>query len=178
MDEIMTQVRDAVRFLCEKGNLAPGALIVLGASTSEIGGGVIGKSGSPELGEAVIRGALAACDEHDVYLAVQCCEHLNRALVLEDAARRARNLPRVMVVPQPTAGGSCAAAAFRLMQNPTVVESIQADAGLDIGDTLIGMHLMPVAVPVRPESKTIGQARLVMAVTRPKYIGGPRARYE
>jgi len=176
-EEITRQVHDAVRFLLEGGRVAPGGLVVLGCSTSEIGGGAIGKAGSIEVGRAVVRGALDACAEGAVSLAVQCCEHLNRALVLEREAAALRGYAPVFAVPHPHAGGSAASAAFRMLKDPVLVEAVSADAGLDIGDTLIGMHLRPVAVPLRPPRPAVGKARLVMAFTRPKYIGGPRARY-
>lgn len=177
MDEITGQVLEAFAFLIRHGHVSPGALVVLGCSTSEIGGGRIGKSGSPELGQTVARAALSACAAHGVVLAAQCCEHLNRALILPREAAFAHGLVPVSAVPCPTAGGACASAVYRLLHDPVAVESIQADAGIDIGDTLIGMHLKPVAVPLRPESLTIGHAHVTMAFSRPKYIGGPRARY-
>ena len=175
--EIRTQVTEAVAFLCAQGGLEPGALVVLGCSTSEICGGHIGRAGSPELGMAVAGGAMEACRLCGVSLAVQCCEHLNRALVLPRAAARLRGYAPVSAVPHPHAGGSAAAAAFQILEDPVLVEAVAAEAGLDIGDTLIGMHLRPVAVPLRATRKAIGQAHLTMAYTRPKYIGGPRAQY-
>lgn len=177
MEQIDKQIQQAFAFLMEEANIKAGALIVLGCSTSEIGGGRIGKAGSPELGNAVVCAALSAVNARGVSLAVQCCEHLNRALVIEAEEAAARGLARVMAVPHPTAGGSCAAAAYRLFKAPVLVETISADAGVDIGDTLIGMHLRPVAVPVRGEMNSVGLAHLVMAYSRPKYIGGPRALY-
>ena len=177
MSEIARQVADAFEFLIAEGRLPPGALIVLGCSTSEIAGGHIGKSGSPAIGQDVVHGALSACRAHDVDLSVQCCEHLNRALVLEKEAAARRGYPTVSVVPHSAAGGSSAEAAYRLFENPVLVEAVSADGAIDIGDTLIGMHLRPVAVPLRPALKQIGSAHVTMAFSRPKYIGGPRARY-
>lgn len=177
MEEIYAQVREAVRFVCRQGHVQPGSLFVLGCSTSEIAGGLIGKAGSPQLGYEVARGAWEACEEAGVALAVQCCEHLNRALVLPRQAALSRGYAPVAVVPHPHAGGSCAAAMYRLLPDPVVVEAVEAEAGLDIGETLIGMHLRPVAVPLRPETPLLGQARVTMAYTRPKFIGGSRARY-
>ncbi len=177
VDEIAFQVENAVHFLCKEGHIGAGNLIALGCSTSEIGGGKIGKSGSPELGAIVVRAALKACAMHQVVLAVQCCEHLNRALVLPEFTAETKGYPKVTAIPYPHAGGSCAAAAWRILPNPALVEWIRADAGIDIGDTLIGMHLKPVAVPLRPPNPWIGKARLVAAFTRPKYIGGPRTHY-
>lgn len=175
--EIGRQVFDAVQYLITQGHVAPGSLVVLGCSTSEISGGHIGKSGSPELGTTVVRAAMDACRSLGTTLAVQCCEHLNRALVMPRDAAAARGYAPVSAVPYPSAGGSAASAAYRLLPDPVLVESIQADAGLDIGDTLIGMHLKAVAVPLRAPCSAIGQAHLVMAFTRPKYIGGPRTHY-
>ena len=170
-------VFDAVQFLCIQGHVAPGSLVVMGCSTSEVAGGHIGKSGSPELGKMLVRGAMDAAASLGITLAVQCCEHLNRALVVPREAALARGYVPVSAVPYPHAGGSAAAAYYRLLHDPVVVESIQAEAGLDIGDTFIGMHLKPVAVPLRPQEPSIGKAHLTMAFARPKYIGGPRTQY-
>lgn len=170
-------VFNAVRFLCGEGHIAEGSLVVLGCSTSEIGGGHIGKSGSPEIGQIVVRGALDAVNTFGASLAVQCCEHLNRALVLPRDVARLHGWPPVSAVPHPHAGGSAASAYYRMLPDAALVEAIQADAGLDIGDTLIGMHLKPVAVPLRYAGAPIGGAHLTMAFTRPKYIGGPRTQY-
>lgn len=169
-------VFDAVSFLCREGRLQAGALIVLGCSTSEIDGGHIGRNGSPEVGSAVARSALDAAKAFGVTLAAQCCEHLNRALVLPRDAALARGYAPVSAVPHPHAGGSMAAAVYRLLSDPVVVEAISADAGLDIGDTLIGMHIKPVAVPLRYPG-AVGKAHLTMAYARPKYIGGSRTHY-
>lgn len=177
MDAVQKSVYDAVSYLLSEGHVQKNGLVVLGCSTSEIGGGHIGKSGSYDVGKAVFLGAEEACRLAGVFLAVQCCEHLNRALVLPREAALARGYTPVMAVPYPHAGGSCASAAYRLQPDPVVTESIQADAGLDIGNTLIGMHLKTVAVPLRPPMRQIGKAPLVMAFTRPKYIGGPRTHY-
>lgn len=177
MAALGAEVFEAVRFLLDKGGLGAGALVVLGCSTSEIAGGHIGKSGSPELGKAIVRGAMDACHAAGAELAVQCCEHLNRALVLPRDTAAVRGYAPVSAIPYPHAGGSAASAYYRLLRDPVVVEAIAADAGLDIGDTLIGMHLKAVAVPLRPQSQMIGAAHLVMAFTRPKYIGGPRTQY-
>lgn len=170
------RVFEAVRFLAS-GRVAPGGLVVLGCSTSEVLGSHIGKAGSEALGTVLARGAMDAANALGVTLCVQCCEHLNRALVLPREAAAARGLAPVSAVPHPRAGGSAASAYYRLLKDPVLVEAVQADAGLDIGETLIGMHLRPVAVPLRPEAPFIGAARLTMAYTRPRYIGGERARY-
>lgn len=178
MKTIQEQVSEAFAYLFSQSALKPGSLVVLGCSTSEVGGSRIGKAGSPDLGQTIASAALDACQRAGVHLAVQCCEHLNRALVISKDVAEARGYASVFAVPHPTAGGSCGSAAYRLLgEDATVVETISAEAGVDIGDTFIGMHLRPVAVPVRPPFQTIGLAHLTMAYTRPKYIGGPRAQY-
>ncbi len=151
--------------------------LVVGCSSSEIVGGRIGHMSSPETGKAVAEGVLAACRAAGCEAAFQCCEHLNRALVVERATARRLGLEEVWVVPRPKAGGSLASAAWKLMEDPVCVEFIRADAGLDIGETLIGMHLRAVAVPVRLSVREIGSARVAAARTRPKLVGGERARY-
>lgn len=177
MDSIAAQVETAISALFEAHHPSENDLFVIGCSTSEIAGKPIGKAGSIEIGNQVVQGALSACEKARVALCVQCCEHLNRALVIPSSIAVARQYPQVRAVPHPTAGGSCAAAAWRLFQAPALVEFVQAEAGMDIGDTLIGMHLRPVAVPVRPVVAEIGQAHVTMAYTRPKFIGGSRAKY-
>ena len=170
------QAYDAASELCEKAGLKSGQILVVGCSTSEILGDRIGSNSNPEAAEAVFDGIFAALRERGIFLAAQCCEHLNRALVTERAA--AEGFEIVNAVPQPKAGGSFAAAAYRRFADPVVLEEIRADAGLDIGDTLIGMHLKKVAVPVRLSLSRIGEAHLAAARTRPKYIGGERAVYD
>lgn len=179
MDAVYEQVRAALRELLEmdRRDLRRVRLLAVGCSTSEIAGGVIGHASAPELGREVAQAVLDECAERGIVPAFQCCEHLNRALAIEREAVERLNLVEVCAVPWPKAGGSCASAAYRLMKEPVLVESIQADAGIDIGDTLIGMHLKSVAVPVRLSVDRIGQANLVCARTRPKLIGGERARY-
>ena len=162
--------------LCAKAGLKEGQLLVVGCSTSEILGDRIGSNSNADAAQAVFEGITAALRERGVFLAAQCCEHLNRAIVVERAASQGRDI--VNAVPQPKAGGSFAAAAYRNFTDPVVVEEISADAGLDIGDTLIGMHLKKVAVPVRLENSGIGMAHIAAARTRPKYIGGSRAVYD
>ena len=152
-------------------------LFVVGCSTSEVTGGKIGTTSSPETAQAVFAGIYRASQERGVYLAAQCCEHLNRALILETEAAECYGYDEVNVVPQPKAGGSFATAAFQAFKEPVAVEHIKAHAGMDIGDTLIGMHLKDVAVPVRISRKTIGEAHVVCARTRAKFIGGSRAIY-
>lgn len=158
--------------------LKPEDLFVVGCSTSEILGSKIGSQSTPEAAQAVFEGIYQATNEHGVYLAAQCCEHLNRALIIEQAAARRYGLEEVNAVPQPKAGGSFATAAWAAFKSPTTVEHIRAHAGMDIGDTLIGMHLKDVAVPVRIQQKQIGQAHVVCARTRAKFIGGSRAIYD
>ena len=177
MREAAARMREATGFLIDQAALSPGSLMVLGCSTSEVAGGVIGKNPSPELGAELAAAFREACAEHGVHGAVQCCEHLNRALVIQRDQAAARGLEIVFAVPYPKAGGSCAAAMYRQLSDPVLVSAIQADAGIDVGDTLIGMHLRPVAVPVRGSIAEIGAARLVMAYSRPRLIGGERAKY-
>ncbi|RYL94008.1 TIGR01440 family protein [Sporolactobacillus sp. THM19-2] len=152
-------------------------LLVLGCSTSEVRGNRIGTSGSPEIAAAIYQAIKTCHDRTGVHFAFQCCEHLNRALVLDREVAEQRHFDPVTVRPIPHAGGSMAAYAWEHLSHPVVVEFIRADGGLDIGDTLIGMHLKHVAVPVRSQVRQIGEAHLVMARTRPKLIGGERAVY-
>lgn len=168
----------AAKEVLEAAKLKAGALFVVGCSTSEVGGAGIGTFSSPELAEAVFGGIYQAAQEASVYLAAQCCEHLNRALILEKEAADRYGYEIVNVVPQPKAGGSFATAAYKAFEHPAAVEHIKAHAGMDIGDTLIGMHLRDVAVPLRIRTKQIGDAHVVCARTRPKYIGGGRAAYD
>ncbi len=156
--------------------LEPGDLVVLGLSTSEVAGACIGAAPAPKAGEEIVREVLEALRARNIDLAVQCCEHLNRALVIEKKAARARGLEIVSVAPYPDAGGSAATAAYALMDGPVVVECAHAQAGIDIGVTMIGMHIAAVAVPVRTGC-IIGAARVDFAYARPKLIGGERAKY-
>ena len=178
----MTMIGDeayrAAKELLEIAGLKKGDLFVVGCSTSEVGGAEIGSFSSPELAEMVFGGIYQATEEAEVYLVAQCCEHLNRALVLEREAAQRYGYEAVNVIPQPKAGGSFATAAYKAFEHPVAVEHIKAHAGMDIGDTLIGMHLRDVAVPVRIRTKEIGDAHVVCARTRPKYIGGERAVYD
>ncbi len=170
------QARLAAIEIIEKAGLVSGAILVIGCSTSEIVGERIGTSSTPEVAKEVFEGLYDAARDRGIYLAVQCCEHLNRAIVTERAA--AQGLETVNAVPQPKAGGSMATCAYSAFENPVVVEEIRADAGLDIGFTLIGMHLKRVAVPVRLVNNTIGEATVIAARTRPRFIGGARAVYD
>lgn len=177
-EEITNQARAVVTELLEQANLKPGSLLVVGCSSSEIIGKHIGKGSSMEAAQAAFGGIYPILQEKGIDLAVQCCEHLNRALILEQEAAEKRGYEIVNVMPQPHAGGSFAITAWNAFRNPVAVEFIRADAGIDIGGTLIGMHLRHVAVPVRTSLSRIGQAIVLCARTRPKYIGGPRAVYQ
>jgi len=178
LEKIKKQARDAVQELFEISNVKDGQVLVVGCSSSEIIGEKIGSNSSPEVADSVFDAIYEAAKEKGVYLALQCCEHLNRALITEEELAVKMGLEIVSVLPKPNAGGSFATAAYKKLKNPVAVEYIKADLGLDIGLTMIGMHLKSVAVPVRLSVKKIGEAVLVAARTRPKYIGGPRANYE
>ncbi|MBQ1202336.1 MAG: TIGR01440 family protein [Clostridia bacterium] len=178
LQEITRQAKQAVTELLESARLQAGDILVVGCSSSEVLGERIGTASSMDAAGAVLDGVLPVLQQHGVYLAAQCCEHLNRAIIVEAAAAKERGLSPVNVLPQPKAGGSLATTAWQRMENPVAVESIQAEAGIDIGGTLIGMHLKPVAVPVRLTVRQIGQAPLLCARTRPKFIGGSRAVYD
>lgn len=156
----------------------PGQLLVVGCSTSEVIGEKIGTAGTFEVAEMIFRRLQQFAEKTGVKLAFQCCEHLNRALVVERKVAAERGLDEVTVIPVRTAGGAMATYAFEKLADAVVVESIKAEAGIDIGNTLIGMHLKPVAVPVRVSQKTVGHAHVTLAKTRPKLIGGARAVYE
>ena len=175
--EINRILNEAVGALMDAGHLESGSVIVLGCSTSEITGARIGKGSVPELGEIVAEAMLAACKGHGVHAAFQCCEHLNRALILEREAAEKYGWEEVCVVPRPHAGGSWATTCWKNFKDPVAVEEIRANAGMDIGGTLIGMHLKRVAVPVRLSLNKIGEANILCSYTRPKLIGGERARY-
>ncbi len=172
---IQAQTKQVVLELLEQAHLQAGDILVVGCSSSEIVGEVIGKNSSYEAAQAVVDALLPLCKEKGIFLAGQCCEHLNRAIIIEKAAVKKEDI--VCVKPQPKAGGSFATALWEALEQPVAVEQIRADAGIDIGDTLIGMHLHAVAVPVRVSQTTIGKAHIVCARTRPKYIGGSRAHY-
>ena len=173
---IKEQCRAAVNEILEKAKLKKGDIFVVGCSTSEVSGCKIGTNSDPDLAKEIFDGIYGELCEKGVYLAVQCCEHLNRAIVIERAAVKDAEI--VNVVPQKKAGGSLATVAYGNFKDPIVVEEIKADAGMDIGDTLIGMHLKKVAVPVRIATNKIGKANVVCARVRPKFIGGIRAIYD
>lgn len=173
------QLEAYLRYLQEAASLRPGMVVVLGCSTSEVAGGHIGKASVPELGDALAETMIAVCGELGLCPVFQCCEHLNRALVMEQALLDRLRLTQVNVMPVPKAGGSVGAAAYKRLTAPAVASSIQADAAIDVGDTLVGMHVRPVAVPLRMgegECK-VGQAHVVMAYSRLPFIGGNRAQY-
>lgn len=174
-EQLAAQARSAMTELCDIAKIQPGQIVVVGCSTSEIVGAKIGTDSNVEVAEVVFQALYDVLNERGAYMAAQCCEHLNRAIIVERAA--VPNAEIVNVVPQPKAGGSMATTAYRRFHDPVAVEEIRADAGLDIGGTLIGMHLKRVAVPVRLSTKQIGEALLLAARTRPKFIGGVRAIY-
>lgn len=176
--EITEQAACAARELLAEAGLSAGDLFVVGCSSSEVAGRKIGTFSSSEVAEAVLAGIYPALQEQGIYLAAQCCEHLNRALIVEREAARRYGLECVNVVPQPKAGGSFATAAYAAFAHPVAVEQIAAHAGMDIGSTLIGMHLRRVAVPVRIATGRIGEAPVVCARTRLKFVGGARAHYD
>lgn len=177
-EDITVQARTVVTELLDQAQLKAGALFVVGCSSSEMVGERIGKGSSMDAAQAAFRGIYPVLQERGIHLAVQCCEHLNRALIMERAAAERKGYEIVNVMPQPHAGGSFAVTAWNAFEDPVAVETIQADAGMDIGGTLIGMHLRRVAVPVRTSLNHIGEAIVLCARTRPKYIGGPRAMYQ
>ena len=176
-EEIRKNAAIAVKELVEVANLKSGDVLVVGCSSSEIVGGKIGKNSSVEAAEAVFGEIYPILKEKGIYLAAQCCEHLNRAVIIEEECARARGYEIVSVIPQPKAGGSFSTTAYKNFSSPVAVEEIRAEAGIDIGGTLIGMHLKRVAVPVRLSVKKIGEADIICARTRPKFIGGCRAVY-
>ncbi len=174
---ITDEAKKAISELIEVSKLKSGELLVVGCSSSEIVGGVIGKNSSIEAAEDVFNGIYPVLKSKNIHLAAQCCEHLNRALILEKDTAQKFGYEIVNVYPQPKAGGSFATTAWNNFSDPVAVEHIKADAGIDIGNTLIGMHIKDVAVPVRLSVTKIGNAPIVCARTRPKFIGGERAHY-
>ncbi len=174
---IARQAAQAVTELLEQANLKPGQILVVGCSSSEVVGGHIGKNSSMEAAAAIYNAIAPILKEKGIYLAAQCCEHLNRAIILEAEAAEKYGYEPVSVCPWPHAGGSWATTCWQHFVEPVAVEEIKAHAGLDIGGTLIGMHLRRVAVPVRLSLDHIGQAHILCARTRPKLIGGERAHY-
>ena len=177
LQEIAKQTEQILTALLNAHPMAKGAVFVIGCSSSEVTGGRIGKDSSAEIGQTIFATAHRILSECGIFLACQCCEHLNRALVVEAECAERYGYEPVSVVPWLHGGGSFATAAYGSFAHPVVVEHIKASAGLDIGDTLIGMHLKDVAVPIHPTPNQIGAAHVVAAFCRPKLIGGERARY-
>ena len=177
MEEIENQAKQVILELIEAVRLKKGDLLVIGCSSSEIVGCCIGKNSSLEAARAVFRGIYPMLQGKGIRLAAQCCEHLNRALIVEEETAEHFGYEIVNVMPQPKAGGSFATTVWENFSHPVAVEHIKASAGLDIGDTLIGMHLKDVAVPVRLSVNSIGKAHITCARTRPRFIGGERAHY-
>jgi uncharacterized protein (TIGR01440 family) len=179
MEGLRQQARKAIEEFLELFPMPEGSLFVLGGSTSEVLGAKVGTRPSLEAAEAILEGLLPPLMEQGVFVAVQGCEHLNRALVVEREALRAYGLEEVTVFPHPKAGGALATAAFLRFRDPVMVESLKAQAhgGMDIGGVLIGMHLRPVAVPLRLSVGKLGEAILLAAKTRPRLVGGARAVY-
>lgn len=178
LEVLENQLRTVVTELLAAAQLKPKQILVIGTSTSEVLGEKIGTAGNEQVAEIIYRVVKEAQAATGFQLAFQCCEHLNRALVVERETADHYRLEEVSVIPVPKAGGSMAAYAYRQMQEPVMAESIRAHAGIDIGDTFIGMHLRPVAVPVRPSIRQIGFGHVTMALTRPRLVGGSRAVYE
>lgn len=175
---IKNQAQHAVNELFEIAGANKGQVLIVGCSSSEIIGSKIGSDSNPEVAAQVFDAIYTSAIEKGVEVAAQCCEHLNRAIIVENETAQRLGLEIVNVMPQPKAGGSFATAAYNRFKNPVAVEYIKADLGLDIGLTMIGMHLKHVAVPVRLSVKKIGEATIAAARTRAKYIGGPRAHYK
>ena len=173
---IYDETKAVITELCEAAKLKAGDIVVVGCSTSEVVGSRIGTNSNFDVAGEIFKALYEYAQSKGIYLAIQCCEHLNRAIIIEKAAVPFAEY--VNVVPQPKAGGSLATQAYHNFIEPVALEEIKADAGLDIGLTLIGMHLKKVAVPLRLENKTIGEATVVAARTRPKFIGGVRAIYD
>ena len=176
LSEVSAQLEKIITGLLDSHPQKKGSVFVIGCSTSEVTGGSIGKNSSEETGKTIFETANRILSSKGIFLACQCCEHLNRAIITERAAVPGAEI--VNVVPQPKAGGSLATQVYAALKEPVALEEIKADAGLDIGLTLIGMHLKKVTVPVRLENHTIGAAMVVAARTRPKFIGGARAMYD
>ncbi len=176
MNDIFNQAYACATEIIETAKLSKGDVLVVGCSTSEVSGSKIGTDSSPETAQKLFDGIKKAADENGIYIAAQCCEHLNRAIIIEKDA--VKNAEYCNVVPQPKAGGSFATAAYKAFKNPVAVEEIKADAGIDIGFTMIGMHMKKVAVPVRLKNNKIGEATVLGARVRPKFIGGERAVYD
>ena len=177
LEQVRKEAHAAAQQICEAAKLRQGQILVVGCSTSEVTGHKVGSYSSPELGQAIYEGMQEVLIPRGIYLAAQCCEHLNRAIIIEREAAEKYGWEEVCVVPRPHAGGSWATTCWKNFRDPVAVEEIRAHAGIDIGGTLIGMHLRRVAVPVRLSLSKIGEANILCARTRPKLIGGERAKY-
>lgn len=176
-NKYLLDAKNAIEELINLSGIGNGDVLVIGCSTSEIVGNIIGKGSAPDVAVELVNTIMPILNERGVLLAAQCCEHLNRALIVEKETAKKLNLDIVCVRPVAKAGGSFATAVYDAMKEPVAVEHIKADAGLDIGNTLIGMHLKHVAVPLRLMTNKIGKAFVTTAKTRAKYIGGERAQY-
>lgn len=175
-EDIIAQAKSVTEEIIEISGIRKGQILVVGCSTSEICGDKIGTNSNLDVAKAAFKGIYEVATEHEIYVATQCCEHLNRAIIVERKAVPFSEI--VNVVPQPKAGGSLSTTAYSVFSDPVAVEEIKADAGIDIGGTLIGMHLKKVAVPVRLKNNRIGEAYVSAARTRAKFIGGERAHYD
>lgn len=178
LEKIKKDFEIAIKELLAVAKLEEEDILVIGCSTSEIQGKKIGSSSAPNIAIGLINTLIPIIKREKIFLAIQCCEHLNRALVVDKRCAKKYNLPKVTVVPCPNAGGALSSAYYRFLSRPVVVEEIQADAGIDVGDTFIGMHLKRVAIPVMLSIKKIGNAHLTAAKVRPKLIGGERAKHK
>lgn len=178
MQHLTQEMTNLLNEFLPRAELRPGQILVVGCSTSEILGHHIGKESSVDVAKAIFPPLEQLARQEGLFLAIQCCEHLNRALVMTRSCLERYNLVEVSAVPQPTAGGSFAAVAYSSLPDPVLAESVQGHAAIDIGDTLVGMHLRSVAVPVRLSATELGKAHLTAARTRPKLIGGERAVYK
>ncbi len=176
LEQIKNEAKETAKEICEVAGLKKGQILVVGCSSSEVCGDKIGTNSNLDAAKAVFQGIYEICTERGIYVAAQCCEHLNRAIIIERAAVPFSEI--VNVVPQPKAGGSFATTAYKTFNDPVAVEEIKADAGIDIGGTLIGMHIRKVAVPVRLNNNRIGEACVFAARSRAKFIGGERAVYD
>ena len=176
VEQIRNDAKNVAEELVEKAHLTAGKIVVVGCSTSETLGSNLGSHSVPEVGKALFEALQSVFKPRGIYIAAQCCEHLNRAIIVERDAVPFAEI--VNVVPQPKAGGSFATACYQAFEHPVAIEHIKADAGIDIGGTLIGMHLKEVAVPLRLQQNHIGKAIVLAARTRPKFIGGDRAHYD
>ena len=177
LDTLKEQAYELTEAFILASKIKSNEILIVGCSTSEVLGHKIGSYSSADAGKAIFDGIHSCCQTYQIYLAAQCCEHLNRAIIIEETVSKQYHLETVNVIPQPKAGGSFATAAYQTFSSPVAVEEIEAHAGIDIGDTLIGMHLKKVAVPLRLPNHTLGEAHVVFARTRPKFIGGSRAIY-